>query len=98
MKSFPLTPKQTVVFLPNRINVKTSPYYGTSQYGLALFGGAKWVDLLSAAKEEFVWVDTVCYCTADEWYPMEDEWRLCGVPNKALAKCIENNRKDEKGK
>ena len=79
MKSFPFTPKQTVVFFPNRMKVKTSPYYINISNEVSARECGTAADPFSAGEEEFVWVNAIGDCTSKKRNPMENDRRLIWV-------------------
>lgn len=91
MNSFPLTPKQTVVFFPSNMNVNMSPYWKLDQHGFAVSDDAGIKYLLPTAKEEVVRVNSVGDGTANERNPVKHNWRFTGVFEKKLAEHVDND-------
>lgn len=94
MKSLPLVPKQTVVFFPSKVKVKTSPYYRGNVMSLPM----RTTDvsyLCSATEEELVRVNAVCDGTSDERNPVENDRRFCRVLEQKLIEDVQNNGKYE---
>ena len=91
MNSFPLTPKQTVVFFPSNMNVNMSPYWKLDQHGFAVSDDAGIKYLLPTAKEEVVRVNSVGDGTANERNPVKHNWGFTGVFEKKLAEHVDND-------
>ena len=53
--------------------------------------------LLPTTKKEFIRVNSVGDSTADEWHPVEDQWRFIWVLEKQLTKHIENDSNNKEG-
>lgn len=97
MKSFPFTPKHTVVFFPSRMNVKTSPYCDMNQHRGSRREGAKLNYLFSTTKEELVRVNAISDSAPKEGYPVKDQRRLIGIFEEQLVEDVEDNGKHHNG-
>jgi hypothetical protein len=53
--------------------------------------------LLLVGEEELVWVDAVCYGTADDWEQMEHDRGLVGVLEQQLVQDVEDDGEHNKG-
>ncbi len=97
MNSLPLVPRNTVVFFPKSMKVKTSPYCIAHQPSCAArpFGGPDPANLFPTTEEEFIGIDAVGNGAPDERYPVEHNWRFLGISNEQLAQDVEDDDKDE---
>jgi hypothetical protein len=92
MNSLPCVPKYTVVFLPSRTKVNTSPYCLLLAYQLP--STLRSTNLRSAIKEEFIRVKAISNTAADNWEPVKDHRRLVGVLEKKLLQDVYYDNKD----
>ena len=53
--------------------------------------------LLPTLKEEFVRIDSVCYSTSNEWYPVENDRWFMRFSEPKLVKDIADNRQYNEG-
>ncbi len=86
MNSLPFVPRQTVIFLPRRMKVKTSPYY--NRVSLQVDISCKVVHLFTAGEEKLEGINAISNSTAEEWYQMEDDWWFVRILKEQLIEDV----------
>ena len=96
MKSLPFVPRQTVVFLPRRMKVKTSPYCSCGQLSSFRVKAINGSHLLTTSEEKFIRINSIADGTADDRDQVEDDRRFLGVLEDKLLEYIKHDSENDK--
>ena len=97
MNSLPLVPRQTVVLLPRRTKVNTSPYCELGQIFLSKEAGpGAPTDLFLTPEKKSIGINAIDDGAAEERHPVENQGRFIRISEYQLLEYIKDYREDAK--